>query len=239
LPFRKLEKLEAVIMQVVTSWSGGKDSCLAHYKAVMQGYDVTQLVNFISREFRRVSFHGTRARLISQQAQSMGIPLVQHPIPPNMSLYEQRFKEAVSTLKRKQVKGMVFGDIYLQEHKVWIESVCSELGITPILPLWGMAPDHVLSEFIEAGFEAVVVSINADILGEEWLGQRIDHSFLADLKKLGQGQELDVCGERGEYHTLAVDGPSFRLRLEAIFGDKVQRNGYWFLDIPRCSLKPK
>jgi len=226
-------------MQAVASWSGGKDSCLACYKAVVQGYEVSHLVNFISREFRRVSFHGVRARLIRRQAQAMGIPLVQYTVPSDMSLYEQRFKEAVSVLKRKGVEGMVFGDIYLQEHRDWIERVCGELGITPILPLWGMAPEYVLSEFIEADFEAVVVAANAGIFSEEWLGRRIDHSFLAELKRLSQGRETDLCGEQGEYHTLAVDGPLFQLRLEVVFGVKVQRNGYWFLDIPRCRLKPK
>lgn len=226
-------------MQVVVSWSGGKDSCLACYKAIMQGYKVSHLVNFISRQFKRVSFHGTKARLISKQAQAIGLPLAQYTVPPDMSLYEQRFKEAVSALKRKQVEGMVFGDIYLQEHRDWIERVCSELGITPILPLWGMAPGHVLSEFIATGFEAIVISANAAIFSEEWLGRRIDHSFLADLKSLSQGREIDACGEQGEYHTLVVDSPLFRKRIQVVYGVKVQKDGYWFLDIPRCSLKPK
>ncbi len=226
-------------MQVVASWSGGKDSCLACHKAVMQGYEVSHLVNFISREFRRVSFHGVRARLIFRQAQAMGIPLVQYTVPPDMSLYEQRFKQAVSVLKRRGVEGMVFGDIYLQEHREWVERVCSELGITPILPLWGIAPEHVLSEFIEAGFEAVVASANAGIFSEEWLGRRVDHSFMADLRRLSQGREIDVCGEQGEYHTLVVDGPVFRKRMCIVYGIKVQRDGYWFLDMPRCRLKPK
>jgi len=143
-------------------------------------------------------------------------------------------------LKRNGVEGMVFGDIYLQEHRDWIVRVCGELGIAPLLPLWGMAPERVLSSFIEAGFEAVVISAKADIFDEKWLGRRIDPSFLFDLKKkLGQGKELDVCGEHGEYHTFVVDGPLFRKRMQITYGVRVQRNGYWFLDIPRCRLELK
>jgi len=134
---------------------------------------------------------------------------------------------------------MVFGDIYLQEHKDWIERVCGELGITPLLPLWGMASERVLSDFIEAGFEAVIISAKADIFDEKWLGQRIDHSSLFGLKKLEEEKGLDVCGEKGEYHTLVVDGPLFRKRIQVTYGDRVQRNGYWFLDIPRCRLELK
>ena len=226
-------------MKVIASWSGGKDSCFACYKALAQGYEVSYLVNFISREFRRVSFHGTRARLISRQTQAVGIPLVQYAVPPDMALYEQRFKRAVSVLKRRGARGMVFGDIYLQEHRDWIERVCGEAGVTPVIPLWGIAPERVLREFIEAGFEAVVISVKADVFGEEWLGRKVDCGFLADLKRLGRGKSVDVCGEQGEYHTLVVDGPLFRKRMQITYGDRVKRNGYWFLDITRCRVKSK
>lgn len=226
-------------MKIIASWSGGKDGCFACYKALAEGHEVSYLVNFISREFRRVSFHGTRAHLISRQAQAIGIPLVQYTVPPDMSLYEQTFKKAVSSLKRNGIEGMVFGDIYLQEHKDWIERVCGELGITPLLPLWGMAPERILSDFIEAGFEAVIVSARSDIFDKKWLGQRIDHTSLLGLKKLAEEKGLDVCGEQGEYHTLVVAGPLFRKRLQVTHGDRVQRNGYWFLDIPRCRLELK
>jgi len=226
-------------MKVIVSWSGGKDSCFACYRALAQGYEVSYLVNFISRELKRVSFHGTRAHLISRQAQATEIPLRQYTVPPDMALYEQRFKKAVSALKRSGVEGMVFGDIYLQEHRDWVERVCGELDITPLLPLWGMAPERVLSGFIEAGFEAVIISAKAHIFDEEWLGRRIDHSFLLDLRKLGQGKETDVCGEQGEYHTLVVDGPLFCKRLQVTYGARVQRDGCWFLDIPRCRLVSK
>ena len=226
-------------MKVIASWSGGKDGCFACYRALAQGYEVSYLVNFISREFRRVSFHGTRAHLIYRQAQAIGIPLAQYTVPRDLSLYEQTFKQAVSALKRNGVEGMVFGDISLQEHRDWIERVCGELGITPLLPLWGMTPELVLSDFIKAGFEAVITSVKADIFDEKWLGRRIDRSFQSDLKKLGQRIEFDICGEQGEYHTLVVDGPLFRKRVQVTYGVRVQRNGYWFLDIPRCRLEWK
>jgi len=226
-------------MHVAASWSGGKDSCLACHKAVTQGYEVTHLVNFISRQFRRVSFHGVRARLIFRQAQAVGIPLVQYAVPADMGLYEQRFKRAVSALKRQGVEGMVFGDICLQEHRDWIERVCREIGITPILPLWGVVPERVLGEFIEAGFEAVIVSATADIFGQEWLGRSVDYGLLSELRQLCQVREADICGEHGEYHTIVVDGPLFQRRMHLVQGARVQRDGYWFLDFTRCLLKAK
>ncbi len=226
-------------MRLAASWSGGKDSCLACYKAVTQGYEVTHLVNFISRQFRRVSFHGTRGRIISRQAQAIGIPLVQYTVPEEMGLYEKRFKQAVSALKQRGLDGMVFGDIYLQEHRDWIERVCGELEITPLLPLWGTPPERVLSEFIDLGFEALVVSAKASIFTENWLGRGVDYGFLSELKMLCQQEDADVCGEHGEYHTVAVDGPLFQKRMQLVPGARVLRDGYWFLDFTRCQLKAK
>ena len=225
--------------RAISSWSGGKDSSFACYLAQRQGYDVTHLVNFISREFRRVSFHGTRAHLVSRQARAVGLSLAQYAVPPDMALYERAFKKAATALKRQGAEAMVFGDIYLDEHRDWVERVCDDIGLVPVLPLWGKDPEELLKEFIDAGFEAVVVSAKAEFFTEEWLGRRIDRGFLVDLKRLVKGKDVDVCGEKGEYHTVVVDGPLFRERLEITRGDRVQRDGYWFLDVPRCRARPK
>ena len=225
--------------KAISSWSCGKDSSFACYLAKTQGYEITHLVNFISKEFRRVSFHGTRAHMISRQAGAVGISLAQYAVPPDMSLYERTFKKAATSLNRRGAEAMVFGDIYLQEHRDWVERVCAEIGLVPVLPLWGKDPEGLLREFIDAGFEAVVVSVNAAIFDGDWLGRKIDDGFLVDLKYLAQGRDVDLCGEKGEYHTVVVDGPLFRERLEMTLGDRVQRDGYWFLDVPRCRARLK
>ncbi|MBA7712854.1 hypothetical protein ES703_121844 [subsurface metagenome] len=129
-------------MSYISSWSGGKDSCFACYKAIREGYNVSHLLNFISKEYKRVSFHGTEAKLIQLQAEAMGIPLLQKETTWNG--YEQEFKDAVKSLIPNGVKGIVFGDIYLQEHKDWVERVCRELGIEAIESLWGQDPERVL-----------------------------------------------------------------------------------------------
>ena len=225
--------------KAISSWSGGKDSSFACYLAKTQGYEITHLVNFISKEFRRVSFHGTRAHLVYRQAEAVGIPLAQYAVPPDMALYERTFKKAATAMKCQGAEAMVFGDIYLQEHRDWVERVCDDIGLVPVLPLWGKDPEELLKEFIDAGFEAVVVSAKAEFFTEEWLGRRIDRSFLVDLKQLVKGKDVDVCGEKGEYHTVVVDGPLFKERLEITRGERVQRDGYWFLDVPRCLARPK
>jgi len=138
----------------LASWSGGKDSCLALYKALESGIRIKSLLNFISKEYQRCSFHGTEAALIRLQADCLEIPIVQWEVSPDLKKYEEEFKEAVSSLKGADVQGMVFGDIYLQEHLDWVERVTGDLGVRAIEPLWNQSPRDVLREFIDEGFKA-------------------------------------------------------------------------------------
>ncbi len=216
--------------KVIASWSGGKDSCLACYTAISQGHNVAHLVNFISQEYQRVRFHGTEAGLIQLQSQAMGIPLLQNPTPDDG--YEQAFKKAVRSLLADGVEAMVFGDIYLQEHKAWTERVCRELGIEPLQPLWGRATEDVLREFIDAAFEATIVSTKADLFGDDWVGRTLDREFLGYLKEKG----IEPCGENGEYHTFVTNGPLFEQRIEISESRKVLREGYWLLDTRQYQL---
>src|SRR3989338_7320545 len=122
---------------------------------------------------------------------------------------------------------MVFGDIHLEHCREWAEKVCEELGLKVIAPLWHRRPKKNFLDFINSGFEAYVVSCQADLIDEKFIGRRLDKIFLEDISKLG----IDVCGENGEYHTLVTDGPIYKQRINLLKSQKVLRKGYWFLDI--------
>ena len=214
----------------IASWSGGKDSCFAVYEAIARGYQISHLVNFITGDFHRVSFHGTEDRLIQLQSQAMGIPLLQKET--SWDGYEQEFKEAVRSLIYGGVKGMVFGDIYLQEHKGWVERVCDDLGIQAIEPLWGRSTEEILSSFIAEGFEAIIISAKSELIDERWIGRRVDKSFMEYLKR----KNVDICGENGEYHTLVTDGPIFNRRIQLLENKTIKRDDYWFLDTIKYEL---
>jgi len=217
-------------MSYISSWSGGKDSCFACYLALSQGYKISHLANFISQEFNRVSFHGTEARLIQLQSQAIGIPLLQKQT--TWKGYEQEFKEGVRSLLPQGIKGMVFGDIYLQEHRDWVERVCGELGIEAILPLWNKDTEKIFIDFIDAGFEAIIVSVRDELIDKDWIGQRVDRKLLAYLK----ANNIDPCGENGEYHTLVVNGPLFKRKIEIIESSTINRDNHWLLDTGKYRL---
>ncbi len=217
-------------MSYIASWSGGKDSCFACYLALNEGYEISHLANFISQEFKRVSFHGTEARLIQMQSQAIGIPVFQKETTPDG--YEREFKEAVRSLLPRGIKGMVFGDIYLDEHREWVEGVCGELGIEAIEPLWHKSTEEILTGFIDAGFEAIVVGAQTRLIDQEWLGRRVDRDFMSYLKS----RNIDLCGENGEYHTLVLNGPLFKRRIGVTESRVIKRNDYWFLDTVKYRL---
>ena len=218
-------------MSYIGSWSGGKDSCFACYRAMRAGYNISCLVNFISKEYKRVSFHGTEAKLIQLQAETLGISLLQKETTGEK--YEQEFKEAVRSLIPNGIRGMIFGDIYLQEHKDWVERVCRELGIEAIEPLWGQEPERILLDFIDGGFEAIIVSAKSELFSKEWIGRKVDREFFKYLKE----NSIDICGENGEYHTLVLEGPMFKKKIRITESKSISRNGYWFLDTLEYSLQ--
>ncbi len=223
--------------QVFISWSGGKDSCFACYLATINGLKVRYLANTVTEDGKRSRSHGLPAEILQVQSQAVGIPLVQRRT--SWDNYEAEFKNMLRIFKAEGVEGGVFGDIDFNEHREWVDRVCQETGLTPHLPLWGQNQDKILRDFIGLGFEAIVVATKADLLGEEWLGRRIDLDFLKLLDELRKTKEITPCGEAGEYHTLVIDGPLFKQRIEVLETNKVLREEHWFLEILKSELKAK
>jgi diphthine-ammonia ligase len=217
-------------MDLIGSWSGGKDSCLACYKAMKRGDSVRYLLNLVSKESGRCCFHGMEGPLLKLQAELIGIPLFQKEISQEMERYETEFKEAVTEIKGKSIEGMVFGDIYLDEHKDWVDRVCHDLEIVSVEPLWNQSPLALAEEFIDLGFQGVIVSCKADILGRDFIGRCVDREVLKEL----QTRQICPCGENGEFHTLVIDGPIFKRKIELLESEPILKDGFWkhwFLDI--------
>ena len=223
--------------QVFISWSGGKDSCFAGYLATISGANVRYLANMITEDGRRSWSHGQSPELLQVQSQAIGIPLFQQRT--SQDNYEAEFINMLRTFKKEGIEGGVFGDIDFEEHRQWIEKVCQEAAITPYLPLWGMSQDAIMSNFIALGFEAIIVTTRADLLGEEWLGRPVDMDFIKHLDELKKTRDITPCGEAGEYHTFVTDGPLFKKRIEILETRKVLRDEHWFLEILDTDLRAK
>lgn len=208
-----------------SSWSGGKDSCLALYKAIQQGGRPRCLFTMFAEDGLQSRSHGLSSAIIKAQAKALSIPLVIGNAA--WDEYEKAFLEHLAVLKSQGVSDGVFGDIDLVPHRKWIEGVCGKHDIVPHLPLWLKGRRELLDDFIKAGFVAVIVVVKDDRLNESFLGRRLDWQTIDALEDAG----VDLCGEEGEYHTVVIDGPVFAHKLPVEFGDITHHDGYSFLAV--------
>ncbi|MFX1364329.1 MAG: diphthine--ammonia ligase [Promethearchaeota archaeon] len=217
-------------MSYLVSWSGGKDCCFACFKAISEGYNISHLINLVSKESKKIDTHNINTELIQLQAKSMHIPLIQQEISWNN--YTQEFKRIIKPLIKNSLKGIIFGDIYLEEfeiqkHKKWAENVCGELGVQAVEPLWGYSADDIYLELIEVGFKAIIVSLKANLINKKWLGQFLDKSYFEYLKD----NQINTCGELGEFHTFVTDCPLFKEKINIKQHNSILRDNYWYLNI--------
>jgi uncharacterized protein (TIGR00290 family) len=221
-------------MKVVVAWSGGKDSCLACFRTI-QGFEVSSLLTMMTPDGRS-NFHLIRSDLIDAQSFALGIPLTKRLTTPET--YENEFKNALRKLKIEGAEGLVTGDIYdvPYHEKGWLNRICDEIDMKMIRPLWKRDTKEIFHEFVASGFNAIVIRVNTKLLGSKWLGRELNEKFFEDIEELGN---VDPCGERGEYHTLVIDGPIFSKRIRILKRERVDSNNSSHLEIVQFEVKEK
>jgi diphthine-ammonia ligase len=208
------------------SWSGGKECSMALYEAGRSGIAVTHLLNMASEDGVHSRTHGIDSSWLTLQAEAIGLPLVRKTT--SWDGYEKTFKGALKYLRQEGITTGIFGDIDLIQHREWVERVCADCGITPVLPLWNKKRDELLHTFRNNGFRAVIIAVDARFLNEAWLGKEIDADFVREAVALGT---IDLCGEKGEYHTFVYDGPIFQTPLTFKTSQKTLRDNNWLLQL--------
>jgi len=219
------------------NWSSGKDSALALYHLLRNPqYSVEHLLTSVNAHHDRVSMHGLRRTLLTEQLEAVGLPYgtVELPENPTNVQYETCMKEQVEILKKAGFSHAGFGDIYLEDLRSYREQQLASVGIQAVFPLWKRDTRELLEEFWNLGFRAITVCVNGDLLGKEFAGKELDRDFISALP-----EGVDVCGENGEFHTFCYDGPIFKRPVDFTKGDVVYKgytheekeSGYWFCDL--------
>jgi uncharacterized protein (TIGR00290 family) len=206
-------------------WSGGKDSALALHRATAAGVRVTRLINFHDAATGRVRFHATRVNMIRAQADAAGIEL--RAIGTSWPEMEARLVAELAGLRSEGFAGVVFGDIHLAGVRAWYEDRVKVAGLEHVEPIWGEEPIQLVREFVEAGGRAVITCVDLSRLDSAWLGRIIDERFLADIA----ATQADPCGENGEFHTFAFQGPVFKHPVMWRAGETRSESGFSQLDI--------
>jgi uncharacterized protein (TIGR00290 family) len=214
---------------VLVSWSGGKDSCLALYELQQAGrHRVAALLTTVTRDYDRVSMHGVRRALLERQTESLGLPLRQVPIPKGASNeeYEREMAAAFSEYRERGIDAVVYGDLFLEDVRAYREQFLARHGMRGLYPVWMRDTAEFVREFIALGFRAVVTCVNSEALDGSFAGRLIDEEFLASLPA-----DVDPCGENGEFHSFVFAGPSFKDEVRFTVGERVFRDSFWFCDL--------
>lgn len=227
----------------IFNWSGGKDSALALYHCLQNPeLDIRYLVTTINDAADRISMHGVRVELLKAQAESIGIPLYQIRLPemPGMEEYDEAMRHHLEKFKAEGITHSIFGDIFLEDLKDYRDARLSEAGMKGVYPLWKRDTSELINEFLSLGF-GTVIACTQEYLGE-FAGRKINHQLISELPP-----DVDVCGENGEFHTFAFEGPIFKNKINYRIGEKIfkaynaprasnnssfsQTMGFWYCDL--------
>ena len=118
----------------VASWSGGKDSAMAYYRAVQSGLTPKRLLTMFQEDEEVSKSHALPLNVVQAQAKCLGVPLMIRGAGWND--YEAKFIDAMDECRADGITHTVFGDIDLQGHLEWVQKTCSKTKIVPIHPLW-------------------------------------------------------------------------------------------------------
>lgn len=209
----------------VMSWSGGKDSALAYYRAVLEGHVPLALFTMFEEDGTKSRSHGLPLEVMEAQAERMGLPLVIGKA--SWSGYEKEFVEQLKNFKAQGIDMGVYGDIDLQDHVAWVEKVSAAADIDVLHPLWQEPRKALLKELIEEGFKSIITVVDTKRLDERFLGREFTHELIAELEAAG----VDACGEEGEFHTIIVDGPIFVEAIPVQFGKKIKQGDYRLVEV--------
>ncbi|WP_264537587.1 diphthine--ammonia ligase [Flavobacterium sp. N1736] len=207
--------------KAIFNWSSGKDSALTLYKILKNSeYKIEYLLTSVNQQFQRISMHGVRVELLESQAKSIVIPLkiIQIPEMPTMEIYDAIMAETLTELKNEGITHSVFGDIFLEDLRKYREDQLAKIGFEGVFPIWKIPTHDLIQEFIALGFKTIVVCVNERYLDKSFVGRIIDQDFINDLP-----ENVDVCGENGEFHTFTFDGPIFSEPILFEIGEIVYR----------------
>ena len=215
---------------VLFCWSGGKDSAMALHalRSEAHEYRIATLLTTVTENYDRISMHGVRRVLLERQAESIGLPVHEVSIPPQCvnATYEARMKEALLQHFAQGVRQVAFGDIFLEDLRVYREQNLAQVGMSALFPIWKCDTRELSHEFVRLGFRAITVCVDPRVLDPSFAGRSLDASFFADLPP-----GVDPCGENGEFHTFVFDGPIFKSPVPFRTGETVMRDGFCFRDL--------
>ncbi len=215
--------------KVLLSWSSGKDCAWAlHLLRQRDDVEVVALVTTFNEAFGRVAMHAVRRELVRMQAESVGLPLWEIPLPWPCSneQYEAQMKGVYERAIADGIDQVAFGDLYLRDIRAYREKQLAGTGLEPIFPVWDIPTGELAAQMMAAGVKAKLTCVDPRKLDASFAGRDFDAGLLNDLP-----EGIDPCGENGEFHTFCYASPVFSKAIPVTLGEVVSRDGFCFADL--------
>lgn len=215
--------------RALLAWSSGKDAAWALARLRRSGeVDVVGLLTTVAAAHERVAMHGVRRELLAAQARAVGLPVleVELPSPCSNEDYDRAMELALRAARAQGVTAVAFGDLYLEDVRRYREERLAGTGVAPLFPLWGSDTAALAREMLAGGARAYLACVDPRAVPASFAGRAFDRALLDELPA-----GVDPCGENGEFHTFAVDGPAFARPVEVVRGEVVEREGFVFADL--------
>ncbi|MEM1581374.1 MAG: diphthine--ammonia ligase [Candidatus Bathyarchaeia archaeon] len=201
-------------MRLGVLFSGGKDSCLAIYKA-SAFHEISCLVSLIPKREESFIFHFPNIWVTKIQAEAMSLPIIQMETGDGEAREMLDLTKALKqAIKKFGIEGIVTGAIRSTYQASRIQRICNKLELWCFNPLWLMDQKDLLNEILEEGFKVIISGVFAYPLDESFLGRVIDAKLVEDLSELWRRYGINIAGEGGEIETTVLDAPIFKKRIE-------------------------
>ena len=226
-------------MNAAVLFSGGKDSTMAIYKAIEEGYSVKYLVSMISENPESYMFHVPNIHITELSSEAMGIPLIKAKTHGEKERELEDLKTVLIDLKNKGVEAIFAGALASEYQKSRIDHLCDDIGLISKAPLWHVDPKEYMEEIINLGFEVIIISVSAEGLDESWLGRKIDNELLDEIINLNGKYGMHMAFEGGEAETLVLDCPIFKKSIKILESSNVWDRDNGYLLISKAELEKK
>lgn len=215
--------------RVMLAWSSGKDSAWTlELLRRSPDVEVAGLFTTMDEGRGRVAVHAVRSKLLEAQARAAGLPLDTIPLPypcPN-AVYEAALAAFVARAESEGVSHFAFGDLFLEDIRRYRERQFAGLGVELLFPLWDLPTRALAEEMVASGLRAWITCVDSRQAPREWAGRIFGPEFVAQIPA-----GVDPCGERGEFHTFAFEGPMFDAPIRTRAGEISERDGFVYADV--------
>lgn len=214
-------------MKLGLLFSGGKDSTLAGYFAIKEGYKINCLISIFSKNSDSYMFHTPFIEQVFKQAESMDISFILQETDGEKEKELLDLEKAIKKAKKDfNIEGIVTGAVESVYQSIRIQRICDKLGLFCFNPLWQKPQLDILKTLVDNKFNVILISTAAEGFNSSWLGRRIDDDFIRDIKLLNEKYKISVSGEGGEFETFVLDCPIFKKKINLdlkklkVFGDE-------------------